>query len=438
MKKKSAALPLLLSVLTLASCTGGDVGEMEFFELEETDVGTNDVVTEEKLAALGYTETNPLRIALVTDSGTLNDHSFNESAWNGVNQFATENGNGTVDSASNTVTTGLIQTMYYQPAKDGYNTQGRLTAMRSARDWGADVIVLPGFLFQSAIKAAIDDGSFNDIAILALDCVKEDSDNGNAAFEFTDNITSVIYREEQSGFLAGYGAVMDGYRQLGYVGGMAVPAVVRYGSGFCQGADYAAKELGLTVDEDGNAPITIQYYYAGEFAATAAATQNATTWYNNGTEVIFAAGGAVYQSVTSAVTSVTGDKKWIGVDVNQHADSSLGEAQDLCITSAMKNLTQTTKILLADWANNDQAWNDSMAGEVITVGAKSGNCVLPTPETTGDEGCWGFETFTVDEYNEVLADLQNGTIKVNSFSEDAVLSVNNFGCSELVKVNYIA
>ena len=340
MKKKSINfLTLALSVLTLASCGGTGVGELEFFENEEIDIGTVRTVEDGKLSS--YSESSPLKIALVTDSGTLNDHSFNQSAWEGVNAFATTNGGGTVNSETSMVETGKIQTHYYQPANDNYDTQGRLSAMRTAVQWGAKIIALPGYLFQPAIKLAIEDKAFDDVALLALDCVAEDSDNGNAAFEFSDKVTSVIYREEQSGFLAGYAAVKEGYRKLGFCGGMAVPAVVRYGSGYVQGADYAAKELGL----DDNS-IDMQYFYAGQFAATPRATELCTTWYNSGTEVIFGCGGAVYQSVVAGSVAA-GGKPWIGVDVNQHADTTIGGAQEDCITSALKNLKETTEVLLA-------------------------------------------------------------------------------------------
>ena len=422
---------IALSSLAIVACGGneGKTSEVKFFELEETDIGTETKAADAKLA--GYTEENPLKIGLVTDSGTLNDHSFNESAWAGVNNFATENGGGTINSTSYCVETGKIHTKYVQPAENAYDTQGRLAAMKTVAQWGAKVIILPGFLFQPAIKKAIDDPAFKDVCLLALDCVKEDSDNNYAPYEYTDKVTSVIYREEQSGFLAGYAAVKEGFRTLGFCGGMAVPAVVRYGSGYCQGADAAAKELKLD-----DKAVKINYYYAGEFAPTAAATANCNTWYQSGTEVIFGCGGAVYQSVTSA-SQANGNKPWIGVDVNQHADTSLGASQDSCITSAMKNLTNATKVLLAGWVNNDGAWNKTLAGNVVTVGAKSDNCVLPTPATTGDEGCWGFKNFKIAEYEALLADLKAGKVKVNSNSDDAELKDHNFGCSNAIEVNYV-
>ena len=185
---------IALSSLAIVACGGneGQPSEVEFFELKETDIGTETKAADAKLA--GYTEENPLKIGLVTDSGTLNDHSFNESAWAGVNNFATENGGGTINSTSYCVETGKIHTKYVQPAENAYDTQGRLAAMKTVAQWGAKVIILPGFLFQPAIKKAIDDPAFKDVCLLALDCVKEDSDNGYAPYEYTDKVTSVILK----------------------------------------------------------------------------------------------------------------------------------------------------------------------------------------------------------------------------------------------------
>lgn len=418
------------------SNSGSNTKKVEFIELPETDIGTKTKPEATKLSS--FTEANPLKLGLVTDSGTLNDHSFNESAWDGINGFAVENGGGTVNTSSNSVETGKIQTHYVQPASGQYTTAGRKAAIDSVISWGAKVVVLPGYLFESVLARIAEDekananSKYKDVCFLALDCTKSDDDNNYASFEFTDNMTSVIYREEQSGFLAGYAAVKEGYRKLGFLGGMAVPAVIRYGSGYCQGADAAAKELGLTAGS-----IEINHYYAGQFAATDTATSYCTNWYNNGTEVIFGCGGAVYNSVLSALAT-NQSKKWIGVDVNQHADTTLKDYERAdCITSAMKNLKATTKILLSTYVDNGQAWGSTLAHNVVTVGAKSDNCVLPTPDTTGDPDCWGFKKFTIDEYNTLLGKLKDGSVKVNSFSQDDVLAANNYGCDDLVKVHHI-
>ena len=440
-KNKLGLLSLSLFAVSalLTSCGPNthvsDWTKVEFTELPETVIGTNLEITAGKLDQ--YAEDNPLRIALVTDSGTLNDHSFNEASWKGVNEFAEKNGGGTIGS-DNMVSTGKIQTHYYQPAENAYDTNGRLAAMRTAvTEFGADVIVLPGYLFQGAIKMAIENtNTFGDVHLLALDCVQED--DRYQPYEYTDNVTSVIYREEQAGWLAGYAAVQDGYRNLGFVGGMPVPAVIRYGSGYVQGAAYAAQELGLET------PVNVQYYYSGEFAATTEATQFATSWYQNKTaEIIFACGGAVYQSVVQA-SIANNNAPWIGVDVNQHADTSLGaETLGALKTSAMKNLQQSVEVLLTSWVNNDGAWEENLAAKVNTVGVQSGMCKLPTPKEDGDPDCWGFENFTIEEYNAIYAKLKSGEIKVNSNSindndEGTGLAQNNFGVNpEYAVVNYI-
>ena len=435
------ALSMLSVVAFATSCGGvepfvpytpedakGDWTKVEKTYLDETDIGTNTTIAEGKLA--GYTEDNPLMIGLVTDSGTLNDHSFNESAWNGVNQFANENGGGEITTEG--VKEGSVQTYYVQPSEGQYTAQGRLKAMESVAKWGADVIVLPGYLFQGAIALALEDEAFDDVYFLALDCAETDDDG--KTIEFNDRITSVIYREEQCGYLAGYAAVKDGFTRLGFVGGVAVPAVVRYGSGYVQGAAEAAKEMGL------ESPISVQYYYAGKFEGTTEATSYASTWYQSGAaEVIFSCGGSVYTSVLEASKN-NNYAPWIGVDVNQHADTSITpeEARNAIITSAMKNLTFATKVLLTDWVNQDKAWNDTLAGNVVTVGAQSEMVKLPTPEQDDDEGCWGFEKFTVAEYNALYEKVKTGEVKVNSNQDNESLSANNFGVDpEYCVVNYI-
>ena len=407
----------------------GDYTKVEFETVEETDIGTSLTIEKGKLSQ--YSASDPLKIGLVTDSGTLNDHSFNQSAWDGVNQFASENGGGTVTSEG--VKNGSIQTMYLQPTAGQYTAQGRLAAMKSVAEWGARVIVLPGYLFQGAITLALNDSAFDNVYFLALDCAETD-DAGNA-IEFNDRITSVVYREEQCGYLAGYAAVKDGFRRLGFVGGVAVPAVIKYGSGYVQGAAEAAKELNL------ENPIYIQYYYAGAFEGTTQATTYARQWYNSGyADVIFSCGGSVYTSVFQA-SKDCGYRPWIGVDVNQHADTEAfktEEERNTILTSAMKNLTFATKVLLTDWVNEDGNWNSDLASNVVTVGAESEMVKLPTPEEDNDPGCWRFESFTVEEYNQLYEGIKSGKIAVNANADNEVLAANNFGVNpEYAVVNFI-
>lgn len=437
--KKVGAVSIfsLVALLALTGCNPSnsssavDWQSVTDVQTEETNIGSN--TTPSDFAKTGYSESNPLKMALVTDSGTLNDHSFNESSYKGLNEFAARVGGGTLNASTNTVDTGAIVTKYYQPANDHFDTTGRLAAMKEAVKWGAKVLVLPGYLFQSAIKRAIDDEAFKDVYMLALDCQKSDDDNGYAAYEYTNKVTSITYREEQAGFLAGYAAASDGYSTFGFIGGMAVPAVIRYGSGYVQGIAAAFKDLGKTE------AAKVNYYYAGAFAATAEATANAKTWYSTGTsDIIFACGGAVYQSVVEA-SIANNNAAWIGVDVNQHADTSLGTATLSALkTSAMKNLKLSVEVALTDFIDNNCAWGSKFASNVVNVGIQSDMCKLPTPSEDDDEGCWGFNNFQLASYASVYTKVKNGDYKINGNSDNDELSAKNFGVDpSYCVVNYI-
>ncbi len=387
--KKSALLLLSASLLTLVAC--GDNG--------------ND---------------NALKIALVTDSGTLNDHNFNQTSWEAVNDWAVANGGGTVKN--NIVSNGSIHTMYYQPTSSSaeFTTAERVAAVEAAVEWGAKFVVLPGYLFQPVVKQVQE--RYKDVCFLALDCVNQDSDNGYAEYALGANVSMTQYQEEQAGFLAGYGAVKDGLTKLGFIGGMAVPAVQRYGYGYVQGAEKAATELGLA---DGS--VKMDYYYAGAFASTTEATEFATSWYNNGTETIFACGGAVYNSVTTGLSQATNKdgKSWIGVDTNQHADTSIQPAgtREKLLTSAMKGLGTSIKEALTSWKDNENKFDAKHSAKIQTLGINQDAVALPTEATTGDKGCWGFKKWTEADYAKLVADMKAGTVTVSNDTSKAPTTV---------------
>lgn len=387
--KKSALLLLSASLLTLVAC--GDNG--------------ND---------------DALKIALVTDSGTLNDHNFNQTSWEAVNDWAVANGGGTVKN--NIVSNGSIHTMYYQPTSSSaeFTTAERVAAVEAAVEWGAKFVVLPGYLFQPVVKQV--QGRYKDVCFLALDCVNQDSDNRYAEYTLGANVSMTQYQEEQAGFLAGYGAVKDGLTKLGFIGGMAVPAVQRYGYGYVQGAEKAATELGLA---DGS--VKMDYYYAGAFASTTEATEFATSWYNNGTETIFACGGAVYNSVTTGLSQATNKdgKSWIGVDTNQHADTSIQPAgtREKLLTSAMKGLGTSIKEALTSWKDNENKFDAKHSAKIQTLGINQDAVALPTEATTGDKGCWGFKKWTEADYTKLVADMKAGTVTVSNDTSKAPTTV---------------
>lgn len=387
--KKSALLLLSASLLTLVAC--GDNG--------------ND---------------DALKIALVTDSGTLNDHNFNQTSWEAVNDWAVANGGGTVKN--NIVSNGSIHTMYYQPTSSSaeFTTAERVAAVEAAVEWGAKFVVLPGYLFQPVVKQVQE--RYKDVCFLALDCVNQDSDNDYAEYTLGANVSMTQYQEEQAGFLAGYGAVKDGLTKLGFIGGMAVPAVQRYGYGYVQGAEKAATELGLA---DG--AVKMDYYYAGAFASTTEATEFATSWYNNGTETIFACGGAVYNSVTTGLSQATNKdgKSWIGVDTNQHADTSIQPAgtREKLLTSAMKGLGTSIKEALTSWKDNENKFDAKHSAKIQTLGINQDAVALPTEATTGDKGCWGFKKWTEADYAKLVADMKAGTVTVSNDTSKAPTTV---------------
>lgn len=311
-------------------------------------------------------------LALITDVGTIDDKSFNQGAWEGLVQYAEENG---------------ISHKYYQPAEQANDAY--LDGIELAVEGGAKLIVTPGYLFEEPIYIAQD--MYPDVMFVLVDGNPHDE---NYEYRTNENTVGIIYAEEESGFLAGYAAVKEGYTKLAFMGGMAVPAVIRFGHGFVQGAEYAAKEMG--VEE-----VTINYHYTGGFAATPEAQALAASWYNDGVEVIFACGGAVGNSVMTAAEAAEG--KWvIGVDVDQSGES------DRVLTSAVKGLAPSVYQAI------DAFYNDEFpGGESWLLGADKDGVGLPMGNSR-------FSVFTQDDYDAIYAKLVAGEIElVKDDVEDA-------------------
>jgi basic membrane protein A len=270
-----------------------------------------------------------------------------------------------------------------------------LEMIGTAIDKGAKVVVCPGYLFEEALYEV--QTKYPDIQFLLLDGEPHTADY--STYKTEANVHCILYKEEQAGYLAGYAAVMDGYTKLGFCGGMAVPAVVRYGYGFVQGADAAAAELGLAKDA-----IQINYWYAGGFAPTDDIRTKMDGWYTGGTEVVFACGGGIYLSVVAAAEAANG--KVIGVDVDQSAVS------EVIITSAMKELALSVEQSLKVLYGNSIKWPADLAGKTSTLGAAEGDVGLPTAA-----GSWRLKTFTVDQYMALFDKLVKGTIVVDNSSD---------------------
>lgn len=322
-----------------------------------------------------------MKVALVTDVGNIDDKSFNQGAWEGVVKFCEANGMKQGEGYN-----------YYRPSED--STEARVETIKTAIGDGANAIVCPGYLFEEAIYLV--QGDYPNVMFLLLD--GEPHDASYVDYKTAENTHNILYQEEQAGFFAGYAAVKDGYKKLGFLGGMAVPAVVRYGYGFVQGANLAAEEMGIA-DQ-----VSVKYWYCGGFAPTDDIKIKMAGWFTDGTEVVFSCGGGIYLSAVAAATEANG--KVIGVDVDQSAES------ECIITSAMKGLTNSVVIALEDLKANNGKWSAAYAGQTAVLGAADDCVGLPTAE-----GSWRLNTFTVDEYNKLFESVKSGAVVISNDTE---------------------
>ena len=375
MKKRALAVTLaVMMAASLSACGSSNSGSGSTTAAPaETTTAAEAKATEAETTAgtaVKSETSDGYELALVTDLGTIDDKSFNQGAWEGLKKYAEENG---------------ISYKYYQPQEG--TTDSYLETIGLAIEGGAKLVVCPGFLFEEPVYLAQD--QYKDVHFILLDGEPHSGDYSEYRTEA--NVMPILFQEDEPGFLAGYAAVKDGYTKLGFLGGMAVPAVIRYGYGFAEGADYAAKEMGV----DG---IEIMYNYTGAFAATPEAQSMAASWYQNGTEVIFGCGGAVGNSVMAAAEEKSA--KVIGVDVDQSYES------DTVVTSAMKQLS----VSVYDGVRDFYA-GSFPGGKTSIFSAKNDGIGLPM-ETSK------FTKFTQADYDAVYAQLKDGKITLVQPSED--------------------
>ncbi len=376
------------------------------------------------MGMMSFASAEDSMIAMITDYGDITDQSFNQTTWEAVVKFGTENN---------------VEYKYFKPATN--DTAGRIAMVESAIDEGYNVLVMPGYAFGGTIAEI--SGEYPEVKFVALDVAKGDllesgvalqggtydynPDNWNLNdYVYMDNVYCAIYQEELCGYMAGYAAVKLGYTKLGFLGGMAVPAVIRYGYGFVQGCDAAAKELGINVD--------VKYVYGNQFYGDADITAYMDSWYQNGTEVVFACGGGIYTSAIDAAKKVEGTKV-IGVDVDQAAiitayaagegasAEEIAKWENLTVTSAMKGLEPATIDALTNIVINDK-WSE-YAGKIVTLGLVSEDPALNYVQIAGSTQ---FEDgkFTVEDYKTLVKGMLDGTVVVSAdiAAEPAVTNAN--------------
>src|SRR5690554_134490 len=304
-------------------------------------------------------------IAMITDTGDIDDGSFNQGTWEGIVEYAEANNK---------------THQYYKP--NGETDEAYLSAIDLAVSGGAQIVITPGFLFEIPIYEA--QTKYPDVKFVILD---GNPHSGDFVPSVEDNTLAIFFKEEQSGFLAGYAAVKDGFRELGFMGGMAVPAVVRFGIGWVAGAYHAAEELEL----DDFAFDARYYMYLESFAPSDGTKNTAAAWFEGGVEVIHAAAGGAGSSAMAAAVEST--NKWVvGVDSDQAAHS------DSVLTSAVKGVDtaayEALELFYADDFPGGATWNLGAADEAVG---------LPM-------GTSRFRTFSQTDYNAIFNQLKDGTV----------------------------
>ena len=374
MKKFLAMILALVMALSLVACGQKDEPKTDDQPQtgDNTDVTTT-ITNADEIADEMTSEDGKYEIAFVTDVGQLKDKSFNQGTFDGVKLYAANNG---------------LSYKYYQPANgDQATDDDRYDAMKAAAEGGAKVIVAAGFMQATALTKAA--AEFTDVKFVFVDRDSAVTLEDGTALK---NVLGICFQEEQCGYLAGYAVVKEGYTKLGFTGGGGGdnPACCRYGYGFVQGASAAAAEMGVKVE------MNYSWLYGASFSASTELQTMASGWYENGTEVIFACGGNMFQSVAAAAAA--NDGAVVGVDVDQSSQS------DTVITSAMKGLSASVQ-----WACGkvyDGSF-DEIGGTFVTLGAKDNAVGLPT-------ATWSLTKWTVDDYNAMLAKMADGSLVVDN------------------------
>lgn len=371
MKKLIAAILASLMALSLVACGGG--------------------------GGSGSGGSGDMKIAMVTDSGDITDQSFNQTTYETAKAWSEKNG---------------TTFNYYKPEKD--SDEARNAAVDLAVADGANIIILPGYMFAATLVAQTN--TYPDVKFIALDvgagdiCEKgvgegytyNPADYNVGDYYNTKNTYCATYQEEISGYMAGYAAVKLGYCHLGFLGGMAVPAVMRFGFGYVQGANAAAEELGCTGD------VQVEYVYGNQFYGDADITAYMDTWYNSlGVELVFACGGGIYTSAAEAAAKVGG--KVIGVDSDQSSKIDTYGA-DMTVTSAMKGLDATVNMMLTDI--KDGKWADHV-GKIENLGLVSDDPAenfVQLPRATTQ---WS-DDFKEDDYLQLVKDIHAGKVSISN------------------------
>lgn len=349
MKKLLCILLTLGMLFALVACANSSNSQNDAPQNASTSAAGN--------AAAEGTDNGEIKVAvLLSATGSLDDHAFTSAVWEAVVPYCEENN---------------IPYTYYQPSENTVEMQ--MAVCDAAVEAGAEFIVVISDQYKVALLEMSE--TYPDVKFLGIECKAQNTDG---EITIHDNVKVVTFAAEQSGYLAGYACVQDGYKELGIMGGKQVPGVIQYCYGFVAGADAAAKELGYD-------DVTLKYTYWGENSATPEHQAQAAAWYQAGTEVIFVVAGPGNSSVFAAAEQ--NDGFVVGCDSDQSYFS------DTVISSALKDVGAVTTTALNEW--NDGSFP---GGEIYHLGAEVGATGLAI-------GSSKFANFTQADYDEIYARL---------------------------------
>lgn len=317
-------------------------------------------------------DTEQFSIAMVTDTGGVDDKSFNQSAWEGIKQFGEENGLERGDGGYD----------YLQSKSDAdYNTNLNNLIRRDF-----DVVFAVGELFEAPVGEIAEQRKEANIAIVDGEV--------NA-----DNVASILFKDHDAAFLAGVAAAMHTKTdKVGFVGGMEIPVIERFESGYRAGVQAVDKNIEVMID------------YTGAFDKAELGKAAANKMYSSGADVIFHAAGAtgngVFNEAKERKQSDSNADVWvIGVDRDQYEEGKVGE-HNVTLTSALKFVN----VGVMDVAKRAQEGNFP-GGEVLTYGlAEDGVGLADSRGALSDD-----VTKAVDEWIERI---KSGEVVVPSNHEE--------------------
>lgn len=282
----------------------------------------NPVETTDTSTAAAAASGEGLSICIVTSTG-VDDGSFNQNCYEGIQEFISDHGDCTVTDVKESDQTKLVGTV--ESLVGDY-----------------DVFVLPSFVFAGIGDVAQENP---DKKFIVVDSTINDSE-GNALT--LDNVNTMTFKEQESGFFAGIAAAETTQTgKVAVVNGIAFPSNVNYQFGFMSGVNYANEKYGTNAEcveipsYAGTATVEVEGMgtnvggnYVGDFGDEATGKTVAEALIDKGCDVLFIAAGASGNGCFTAIKEAKGVYA-IGCDVDQYDDGANGSS-NIILTSALK------------------------------------------------------------------------------------------------------